>query len=69
MKNSNIKEIIVTGFALFAVFFGAGNLVFPPAIGMMAGGHWVQAIVGLTLTGIVLPLLAVVAVGKVGGRF
>lgn len=67
--NKKNRDVLITGFALFAVFFGAGNLVFPPAIGIAAGEGWIAAIAGLTITGIILPLLAVLAVGKVGGEF
>lgn len=35
-KNANTSALII-GFAMFAVFFGAGNLVFPPLIGLMSG--------------------------------
>ncbi|MDU2199233.1 MAG: branched-chain amino acid transport system II carrier protein, partial [Peptostreptococcaceae bacterium] len=31
----NIKDIMVVGFALFAMFFGAGNLIFPPFLGLV----------------------------------
>lgn len=68
MKRSS-RDVLIIGFALFAVFFGAGNLVFPPTIGMMAGQDWIPAVAGLTLTGIALPILAVVAVGKAEGDF
>ncbi|HID0849375.1 TPA: branched-chain amino acid transport system II carrier protein, partial [Clostridium botulinum] len=34
------KDIFVQGFALFAIFFGAGNLIFPPSLGMAAGDNW-----------------------------
>lgn len=38
-KNANTSALII-GFAMFAVFFGAGNLVFPPLIGLMSGSSW-----------------------------
>ena len=56
----------VIGFAMFAVFFGAGNLVFPPQIGLVSGSSVFPAIIGLTLSGILFPMLAVAAVGNVG---
>lgn len=41
MKKNNTKiDVIVVGFALFAMFFGAGNLIFPPALGLMTGKSW-----------------------------
>lgn len=45
------------GFAIFAMFFGSGNLVFPLEIGLMAGPNWVMGFLGLLLTGIILPFL------------
>ena len=34
---SSLKDVIVVGFAMFAIFFGAGNLIFPPYLGMVSG--------------------------------
>lgn len=50
------------GLMLFALFFGAGNLIFPPFLGQNAGTNTVPAMVGFLITGCGLPLLAVVAV-------
>jgi hypothetical protein len=36
-KTNTIRDIIVVGFALFSMFFGAGNVIFPPYLGMEAG--------------------------------
>ncbi|MGL5355124.1 MAG: branched-chain amino acid transport system II carrier protein [Cetobacterium sp.] len=60
------KEIIVLGFALFSMFFGAGNLLFPPSVGLAVGEDWFQAGLGFFLTGIGLPLLGILAFTKVG---
>lgn len=67
MMNRKTKDVIIIGAALFAMFFGAGNLIFPPAIGMMAGDKWLFSLLGFVLTGIGLPVLGVIAVSKVGG--
>ncbi|OKL40578.1 branched-chain amino acid transporter [Pontibacter flavimaris] len=48
---------------LFAIFFGAGNLIFPLSLGQAAGENLVPAIVGFLLTGVGLPLLGVIAMG------
>ena len=56
-----MKDTLTIGFAIFAVFFGAGNLIFPPWIGQAAGSAWLPAMVGLIITEIALPILAVVA--------
>ncbi|WP_347862130.1 branched-chain amino acid transport system II carrier protein [Salimicrobium sp. PL1-032A] len=59
MKNSNI---IAVGFMLFAMFFGAGNLIYPAALGMEAGTNYLPAILGFILTGVGMPIVAVTAV-------
>lgn len=38
--NTQKKDIIVIGFALFSMFFGAGNLIFPPYLGLESGPQW-----------------------------
>lgn len=60
------KEILVLGFALFSMFFGAGNLIFPPSVGVAVGSSWKSAGLGFFLTGIGLPLLGILAFTKVG---
>ncbi len=61
------KDIFIVGFALFAMFFGAGNLIFPPALGQSAGIQVIPVIFGFLLTGVGLPLLGIIAVSKFGG--
>ncbi len=56
------NAFIAIGLMLFALFFGAGNLIFPPFLGQNAGIHTVSAMIGFLVTGCGLPLLAVVAV-------
>ncbi|MCC2646535.1 MAG: conserved rane protein of unknown function [Rickettsiaceae bacterium] len=51
------KSILVYGFAIFAMFFGSGNLVFPISIGLHAGNNWLMGFLGLLITGIFLPFL------------
>lgn len=48
---------------LFAIFFGAGNLIFPLSLGQGAGDNLLPAIVGFLITGVGLPLLGVIAIG------
>lgn len=67
--NPRLRDILIVGFAMFAVFFGAGNLIFPPHISLAAGSNWPVALVGLSLTGMLLPVLGVIAVGLGGGSF
>lgn len=49
------KNIFIYGFAIFSMFFGSGNLVFPLQIGQESGVHWVLGFLGLSITGILLP--------------
>lgn len=62
-----IQHTIIVGLALFALFFGAGNLIFPPSIGNEAGHSWVTGLMGFSLTGVILPVLAVYAIYNTGG--
>jgi len=55
------KDMIVIGLMLFALFFGAGNLVFPVMLGQLAGTEVWTAMIGFLLTGVGLPLLGVIA--------
>lgn len=57
------------GFMAFAMFLGAGNLIFPPMIGYLAGEHAWLAAAGFLMTGVGLPLLGIVAISQVGGGF
>ncbi|GHU11404.1 branched-chain amino acid transport system carrier protein [Alphaproteobacteria bacterium] len=59
---SEYKVIFMYGFALFGMFFGAGNLVFPIKIGQITGGHWMLGSLGLIITGIILPFLGLFVV-------
>ena len=45
------------GLMLFALFFGAGNLIYPAYLGQQAGENWLSAMFGFLLTGAGLPLL------------
>lgn len=67
--NKGIQHSFILGIALFALYFGAGNLIFPPQIGVVSGTNWIPALIGFSVTGIVLPLLAVIAILNAGGRF
>ncbi len=57
---------LVIGLALFSMFFGAGNLIFPPSIGLAMGENWITSAMGFALTGIGLPVLGVLTMNKVG---
>ena len=68
MKNKR-KDSIIVGFALFSMFFGAGNLIFPPSLGNTLGDKYLLGIIGFVLTGVGLPLLAILACSKGNGTF
>ncbi len=59
------KDVFIIGFMLFALFFGAGNLIYPPVLGMEAGTSYPGAIIGFVITGVGLPILAVTAIAFV----
>lgn len=59
--------VFVLGFALFAMFFGAGNLIFPPMLGKLAGDQFPFAVAGFLLTGVGLPLAGIFAAAKADG--
>lgn len=56
-------EILPIGLMLFASFFGAGNLIFPPALGQSAGVNFLAAAAGFCTTGVGIPLLGIIAIG------
>jgi branched-chain amino acid:cation transporter, LIVCS family len=59
------KDIFTIGLMLFALFFGAGNLIYPPIIGIESGTSYWEAISGFIITGVGLPILAVTAISFV----
>jgi len=59
------KNTFVIGFMLFALFFGAGNLIYPPQLGIESGTSYWAAISGFVLTGVGLPILAIIAISFV----
>ena len=64
--NKQKNAFIAIGLMLFALFFGAGNLIFPPYLGQQAGTNTIPAMLGFLITGCGLPLLGVVSVGWSG---
>lgn len=61
------KNLLLVSFMLFSLFFGAGNLIFPPFLGQNAGANTPVAWFGFLITAVVLPVLGVVAVAKFNG--
>lgn len=56
-----IKDILIIGFALFSMYFGAGNVIFPPFLGLQAGAEWINAFISYYIADIGLALLAIFA--------
>lgn len=70
MKQSlKLTDIMALGFMLFAFFLGAGNIIFPPLAGQLAGDHFLPAMSGFLLTAVGLPLITIVAVAVAGGSW
>ena len=65
MENSNNRYIAI-GLMLFALLFGAGNLIFPAAMGQNAGVNVWYAVLGFCVTGVGLPLISIAALGYSG---
>ena len=59
--------IVIASLMLFSMFFGAGNLIFPPMVGVSAGTNFWPAVLGFLAAGVLLPVLAIVAVA-ISGR-
>lgn len=61
------RDMLVSGFALFAMFFGAGNLIFPPFLGMEGGDQWVTGFLCFILVEVVLTCIGICAMIYAGG--
>lgn len=57
------------GFAIFSMFFGAGNSIFPLLIGSISGKHNVYAVMGLTISTILVPVLGLLAMALYNGNY
>lgn len=65
-KKSTVRDVIVIGFALFSMFFGAGNVIFPPYLGLEAGSEWLSGFAAYFVADIGLALLGMFALLRVG---
>lgn len=65
-KSVVVKDVLILGFAFFATYFGAGNLIFPPQLGFVSGFSYGPALAGLTLSGILLPVFALLIISRYG---
>lgn len=67
MKNLSKKNLLLISLMLFSMFFGAGNLIFPPLLGQLSGKNLVVSLIGFLVSAVCLPILAVAAVAKANG--
>ncbi len=63
----NKKVIAVTAFALFSLFFGAGNLILPPLLGFKSGNLWLWVALGFCISAVLIPILGILAHAKLQG--
>ncbi len=61
------RNMLLISFMLFSLFFGAGNLIFPPFLGQNAGTKTAPALIGFLATAVILPVLGVIVVSKFDG--
>ncbi|MEN9654185.1 MAG: hypothetical protein RL235_297 [Chlamydiota bacterium] len=66
MKHSLL--VLSTGLAMFSMFFGSGNLVFPLVVGQLSDGHWALSFLGILLTGVLVPFLGILGVYLYNGN-
>ena len=67
MQKLSGKSLLLVSFTLFSMFFGAGNLIFPPHLGAQAGTSLWPAFAGLAVSAVGLPIAGVTAVARAGG--
>lgn len=66
-KHLSKKETLLVGVMLFSLFFGAGNLIFPPFLGQEAGSNMAIAMIGFLMSAVGFPILGVIVVSKTNG--
>lgn len=64
---SKNKELFITAFALFSMFFGAGNLLLPPLLGYQATDQWFWVTFGFMITAVVIPIFGILAHARLQG--
>lgn len=66
MKNIKLSHVITIGFALFSMFFGAGNVIFPPYLGLQSGTQWAGGFTAYFFADVLLALFALFALIREG---
>lgn len=67
MTNLRTRDIVAVGFMTFALFIGAGNIIFPPIIAQQAGQNVWLAAFGFLVTGVSLPVITIMALSRMQG--
>ena len=67
MEKLKKKELVMIGIMIFSLFFGAGNLIFPPIIGKQSGTNMFTVMLFFSITAIIFPVLGIIAVAKSDG--
>ena len=65
-KSIKFTDVLFVGLAFFASYFGAGNLIFPPMLGLESGSSWLSGMIGMLASGVGLPILAIIVLGMCG---
>lgn len=68
IKKKSFFDIIVIGAAMFSMFFGAGNMIFPPYLGFGGGTDWLSGFLGYFIADIGLVILSIVALVRMNGQ-
>ena len=63
----SFQNIMIVGFALFSMLFGAGNVIFPPYLGLSCGADWVEGFAYYYLADIGLAIACLFAIARCGG--
>jgi len=66
---THYKTILIAGFAMFSMFFGSGNLVFPLLVGKESLHHYPMAIAGFIITAVIVPFLGLIGMILFDGHY
>lgn len=67
--NKTFSTILTASLAIFSMFFGAGNLIYPLGVGITSGTHFWSGVLGFLTTSIFLPLLGLVSIVLFDGNY
>jgi LIVCS family branched-chain amino acid:cation transporter len=62
------RDVIALGFMTLALFLGAGNIIYPPIVGRMTNEYYLIASIGFNISGVLLPMLAVIVLAEKNGH-